>query len=159
MSKRKISVQEIVEIVTNADDSDLSKLSKEEERNNKGYEVAPSRNELSDAVESNGGDSTDEDDNWPFIVHYRWRQKTCLQMIKTWLPQEKHQYTGEFSPSPAQKKTPPDYFTLFFPESLLRMIFDNTNLYCVQKKNKNSNTESVKTSVKEIKTYISCKQV
>ena len=78
MSKRKISVQEIVEIVTNADDSDLSKLSKEEECNNKGYEVAPSRNELSDAVESNGGDSTDEDDNWPFIVHYRWRQKNLF---------------------------------------------------------------------------------
>ena len=34
MSKRKISVQEIVEIVTNADDSDLSKLFMEEECNN-----------------------------------------------------------------------------------------------------------------------------
>ena len=66
MSKRKISVQEIVEIVTNADDSDLSKLFKEEECNNNAYEVAPSKNEQSDAVESNGGDSTDEDDNLPF---------------------------------------------------------------------------------------------
>ena len=39
----------------------------------------------------------------------------------------------EFSPPPIQKKTPLEYFSMFFPESLLRMIVDNTNLYSVQK--------------------------
>ena len=39
----------------------------------------------------------------------------------------------EFSPPSVQKKTPLEYFSMFFPESLLRMIVDNTNLYSVQK--------------------------
>ena len=59
---------------------------------------------------------------------------------------------GEFSPPPVRKKTPLEYFKMFFPESLLRMIVNNTNLYSVQK-----NTKSVKTSIEEIKTYIGMK--
>ena len=148
MSKRKISVQEIIDIVTNADDSDLSELSEEEECDNNDYETVPPNNEKSDAVKSNGEDSTDEDDNLPLPVitedkkHvYRWQKRD--------VPQGNQQFTGEFSPPPVEKKTPLKYFTMFFPESLLRMIVDNTNLYSVQK-----NTKSVKTSVEEIKTYI-----
>ena len=79
MSKRKISVQEIIAIVTDADDSDLSELSEEEECDNNDYEAVPPNNEQSDAVESNGEDSADEDVNFALSVitedkkHvYRW---------------------------------------------------------------------------------------
>ena len=132
MSKRKISVQEIIAIVTDADDSDLSELSEEKECDNNDYEAVPPNNEQSDAVESNGEDSADEDVNFALSVitedkkHvYRWQKRN--------VPQGNQQFTGEFSPRPVQKKTPLEYFTMFFPESLLRMIVDNTNLYSVQK--------------------------
>ena len=132
MSKRKISVQEIIDIVTNADDSDLSELSKEEECDNNDYETVLPNNEQSDAVESNGEDSTDEDNNLPLSVitedkkHvYRWQKRD--------VPQGNQQFTGECSPPLVQKKTPLEYFTMFFSQSLLRMIVDTTNLYSVKK--------------------------
>ena len=49
MSKRKINVQEIIDIVTNADDSDLSKSSQEEECDND-YKAVPPNNKQSDAI-------------------------------------------------------------------------------------------------------------
>ena len=132
MCKRKISVQEIIDIVTNADDSDLSELCKEEECDNHDYEAVLPNNEQSDAVESNGEDSTDEDDNLPLSVitedkeHvYRWQKRD--------VPQGNQQFTGECSPPLVQKKTPLEYFTMFFSQSLLRMIVDTTNLYSVKK--------------------------
>ena len=132
MSKRKINVQEIIDIVTNADDSDLSELCKEEECDNNDYEAVLPNNEQSDAVESNGEDSTDEDDNLPLSVitedkeHvYRWQKRD--------VPQGNQQFTGECSPPLVQKKTPLEYFTMFFSQSLLRMIVDTTNLYSVKK--------------------------
>ena len=141
MPKRKISVQEIIGIVSNADDSDLSEISEEEECDNNDYEAVPPNNEQSDAVESNGEDSTEEGGNLPLSIiiddkkHvYRWQKRD--------VPQGNQQFTREFSPPPVQKKTPLEYFTMFFPESLLRMIVDNTNLYSVQK-----NTKNVKKSV------------
>ena len=139
MSKRKISVQEIIDIVTNAADSDLSELSKAEECDNNEYEAVLPNNEQSDAVESNGEDSTDEDDNLSLSVitedkkHvYRWQKRD--------VPQGNQQYTGEFSPPLVQKKTPLEYFTMFFSQSLLCMIVDTTNLYSVKKKKKKKNT-------------------
>ena len=153
MSKRKISVQEIIDIVTNAADSDLSELSKAEECDNNEYEAVLPNNEQSDAVESNGEDSTDEDDNLSLSVitedkkHvYRWQKRD--------VPQGNQQYTGEFSPPLVQKKTPLEYFTMFFSQSLLCMIVDTTNLYSVKKKKKKKHTKSVKTIAEEIKTYI-----
>ena len=148
MSKRKISVQEIIDIVTNDDDSDLSELSEEEECDNNDYEAVSPNNEQSDAVDSNGEDSSDKGNSLLLSVitedkkhAYRWQERDVLQ--------GNQQFTGELSPPPIQKKTLLEYFTMFFPESLLHMIVDNTNLYSVQK-----NTKSVKTSVEEIKTYI-----
>ena len=148
MCKRKISVQEIIDIVTNADDSDLSELSEKEECDYNDYEAVSPNNEQSDAVDSNGEDSSDKDNSLLLSVitedkkHvYRWQKRDVLQ--------GNQQFTGEFSPPPIQKKTLLECFTIFFPESLLHMIVDSTNLYSVQK-----NTKSVKTSVEETKTYI-----
>lgn len=129
MSKRKVSVQNIIDIVTNADNSDPSELSEEEEEesDHNDYEVETAvlaNDEQLDTVGPGGQESSDEEnDNLPLSTiagdknkkHiYRWR--------KSDVPHIDAKYSGEFSPPPVDKKSPLDYFVMFFPE---RKIIDH----------------------------------
>jgi len=154
MDKRnkKITLENVIDFVTNGDESDLSELSEDEETNN--FDEIDNPPDMESLAEESGftdddsGSTDDEEDNVPLSSiavpkkHvYRWR--------KSDVPESNRQFAEHFSPPPDQMKTPFEYFSMFFPESLLITIVENTNLYSVQKSGKNINT-----TVDEIKTFI-----
>ena len=150
MDKRnkKITLENVIDFVTNGDESDLSELSEHEETNN--FDEIDNPPDMESLAEESGStdDDDDDEDNVPLSSiavpkkHvYRWR--------KSDVPERNRQFVEHFSPPPDQMKTPFEYFSMFFPESLLITIVENTNLYSVQKSGKNINT-----TVDEIKTFI-----
>ena len=58
-------------------------------------------------------------------------------------------FTETFNDVPEKLLSPLDYFSKFFPDSLLETVVDQTNLYSVQK-----SLKSVDTNVDEMKTLI-----
>ena len=58
-------------------------------------------------------------------------------------------FTGTFNDVPEKFLSPLDYFSKFFPDTLLEAIVDQTNLYSVQK-----SLKSVGTNVDKMKTLI-----
>ena len=103
-------------------------------------------------MEFDRGESSDEEnDNLSLstIVGDKNKKKHIYKWKKCGVQQTDSNFVEAFSPPPIEQKTPLEYFTMFFPESLLQVIVDNTNLYSAQKSTKNINT-----NVNEIKTYI-----
>ena len=142
MSNAKIhNINDIIDYVTNADDSELSELSDDED-NAQQDEIQPG--EESDLSEEESTD--DEDDNPLSLVSdkkhtYRWRKGDAPMCNRT--------FTGTFNNIPEKLLSPLEYFSMFFPDTILETVVEQTNLYSVQKCLK-----SVDTNIDEIKTLI-----
>lgn len=155
MDKRnkKFTLENIIDFVTNADDSELSDLSEDEETSINFDEID---NSLLDVVSeddksgsTNDDNSDDDDDDNVLLSSIAAPKKHVYRWRKNAVPVGNVDFIGQFSPPPEQLKTPFEYFSMFFPESMLRTIVENTNLYSVQKGGKNINT-----TLDEIKTFI-----
>ena len=144
MSNTKVvDVNDIIEFVT-ADDSELSELSDDEDTD-KRDEVEP----VAESDQSTYKDeSTDAEDDITLSAisaskkHvYWWRKADVMQCSRS--------FTGIFNDVPEKLLSPLDYFSKFFPDTLLEAIEDQTSLYSVQK-----SLKSVDTNVDKMKTLI-----
>ena len=138
-----LDLNDITEFVT-ADDSELSELSDDEDID-KRDEVEP----IAESGQSTYEDeSTDADDDITLSAigaakkyDYWWRRADVMQCSRS--------FTGTFNDVPEKFLSPLDYFSKFFPDTLLEAIVDQTNLYSVQK-----SLKSVDTNVDKMKTLI-----
>ena len=138
-----LDLNDIIEFVT-ADDSELSELSDDEDID-KRDEVEP----IAESGQSTYEDeSTDADDDITLSAigaakkyDYWWRRADVMQCSRS--------FTGTFNDVPEKFLSPLDYFSKFFPDTLLEAIVDQTNLYSVQK-----SLKSVDTNVDKMKTLI-----
>ena len=138
-----LDLNDIIEFVT-ADDSELSELSDDEDID-KRDEVEP----IAESDQSTYEDeSTDADDDITLSAigaakkyDYWWRRADVMQCSRS--------FTGTFNDVPEKFLSPLDYFSKFFPDTLLEAIVDQTNLYSVQK-----SLKSVDTNVDKMKTLI-----
>ena len=138
-----LDLNDIIEFVT-ADDSELSELSDDEDID-KRDEVEP----IAESGQSTYEDeSTDADDDITLSAigaakkyDYWWRRADVMQCSRS--------FTGTFNDVPENFLSPLDYFSKFFPDTLLEAIVDQTNLYSVQK-----SLKSVDTNVDKMKTLI-----
>ena len=138
-----LDLNDIIEFVT-ADDSELSELSDDEDID-KRDEVEP----IAESGQSTYKDeSTDADDDITLSAigaakkyDYWWRRADVMQCSRS--------FTGTFNVVPEKFLSPLDYFSKFFPDTLLEAIVDQTNLYSVQK-----SLKSVDTNVDKMKTLI-----
>ena len=138
-----LDLNDIIEFVT-ADDSELSELSDDEDID-KRDEVEP----IAESGQSTYEDeSTDVDDDITLSAigaakkyDYWWRRADVMQCSRS--------FTGTFNDVPEKFLSPLDYFSKFFPDTLLEAIVDQTNLYSVQK-----SLKSVDTNVDKMKTLI-----
>ena len=138
-----LDLNDIIEFVT-ADDSELSELSDDEDID-KRDEVEP----IAESGQSTYEDeSTDADDDITLSAigaakkyDYWWRRADVMQCSRS--------FTGTFNDVPEKFLSPLDYFSKFFPDTLLEAIVDQTNLYSVQK-----SLKSADTNVDKMKTLI-----
>ena len=128
-----------------ADDSELSELPDVED-NDQHDEVEPIAAENDQSTYKD--EPTDAEDAIPLTAisatkkHvYRWRKADVMQCSRS--------FTGAFNDVPEKLLSPLDYFSKFFPDSLLEAIVHQTNLYSVQKVLK-----SVDTCVDEMESLI-----
>ena len=138
-----LDLNDIIEFVT-ADDSELSELSDNEDID-KRDEVEPIAESGQTTYED---ESTDADDDITLSAigaakkyDYWWRRADVMQCSRS--------FTGTFNDVPEKFLSPLDYFSKFFPDTLLEAIVDQTNLYSVQK-----SLKSVDTNVDKMKTLI-----
>ena len=171
--KKRFNVIEAINFVTSGDVSDLSDLSEDEEFDNDGTEMQLNAGNFEVLVgdesvkeKENFSDSDDEDDiplaqlaeinatndmtdnsKKPAEAvpseerTYRWRKKDMLEKDVT--------FTSKFSDPPIDLPTPYQYFRKFFPPALDELVAEQTNLYSVQKCNRN-----IKTTPNEISSLI-----
>lgn len=162
--KSKYNVKDIIDFVTNSD-SELSDLSDDDEfvaDEDQSYDHVLHEETSSDSDDSedeipladlldrqNEGNVETEENNNPNIVidasvknhTYRWRRQD--------IPTGQGIYRGTFSDPPDEPLSPLQYFHMFFPESLISKIVEQTNLYSVQTTGRNVNT-----NVEEMTKYI-----
>lgn len=146
---KKYNLQDAIDFVTGGDISDLSELSDD----NDDDEIIDNPDI---SLVNDEDSSSDEDDNVPLSTIlenqvlpedqvpgpstrprkpvYRWRKKDT--------PHGTHPFNGEFSDPPEIDTTPLHYFSLFFQDSLIDLVVENTNLYSVQCTGKSINTTS-----------------
>ena len=108
----------------------------------------------------NGSQLSDEDDQ-PLSNYVKTASKQTNHELKAESSEHKHvfqwkerkiepsaniTFNGTFSNPPGTDWTPMQYFLSFFPDSLIDLVVENTNLYSVQKtaKNVNTNREEIK---------------
>ena len=153
MSKRYKDINAIIDFITNGEDSELSGLSDEDDDDSEEDYVQNEGNQMLDdgiTQETERPLSSDEDDDIPLIAFannepkkhvYRWRKND--------IPMTSAKFTGSFSNPPVEEMTPLEYFYTFLPQKLVTDIFEQTNLYSVQR-----SCKSVNTNEDEMKTFI-----
>ncbi|XP_065642334.1 piggyBac transposable element-derived protein 2-like [Hydra vulgaris] len=137
--RKKYSVADVIDFVTNGDVSDLSDLSDDDEF--LANENVNTDNCAAADVDDNHDDDDDgDDDDIPLAAlkkkhEYQWVKKDLnSDYIDTSLCEH------QFKDIPDKISSPFQYFKYFFTDELLQLIVENTNLYSTQKSGKCINT-------------------
>ena len=142
MERKKISLEDAIDIITDGNVSDLSELSFDKKDGN--INMLPKI-----SIEESGNSDTDDDipltaiaststDNnkgnlEPAIKHiYQWRKNDTLV--------SQREFRGKFSEPPQTEITPYDYFIMFITPEIIDCAVEQRNLYSFQKGHKSINT-------------------
>ena len=142
MERKKISLEDAIDIITDGNISDLSELSVDKKEDNINMlpkiSIEESRNsDTDDDIPLTAIASTSTDNNKgnlePAIKHiYQWRKNDTLV--------SQREFRGKFSEPPQTEITPYDYFIMFITPEIIDCIVEQRNLYSFQKSQKSINT-------------------